>query len=205
MRESRILTAGERSAGEIDAAALLIAAQGGDRQATELLFVWMRKQALIAARRALGPHAIMSADDIAHDALLRAFQHLSGCRAQNNQAVFGWLRTITVRVVIESRRANAEKVAHAAIGIGEPGACLAWDVDEQLSEESPQPRHDVVAVRHAFAELPPETRAVVFLRAVCAAPFGEIAERLGISESGAKRRFQRAQARMRREVRRSCG
>lgn len=120
-----------------------------------------------------------TAEDIAHDVLVRAYQRRDTLRS--GEKFEAWLYQITRNAVIDHYRARRPA--------GELPAELAAPDDEG----SHAAREELAAcMRPLVAALPPRYRDAVTLSELHGLTQNETAERLGLSLSGAKSRVQRA-------------
>lgn len=187
----------------VDVIALLRGAQAGDSADSERLFGSIRPYVVQVASAFLGtcPSAVLMAEDVAQEALYRAYRSLRACRAASEGEVYCWLRTITRRIAIEMLRTHAPRVSRhgveltAAIGIAEEG--LGRDVDGILGTDSPERR-----VFDAYDLLEEDSAQVVYLHLVTACGWNDVGREMGISATAAKRRYQRAQHTIRATVER---
>lgn len=187
----------------VDVVALLRGAQAGDDADSERLFGLIRPYVVQVASAFLGtcPSAVMMAEDVAQEALYRAFRSLRTCRAASEGEVFCWLRTITRRIAIEMLRTHGPRVSRhgveltVAAAIAEDG--LERDVDGIPGIDSPERR-----VFDAYDMLPDDSAQVVYLHLITACRWDDVGREMGISATAAKRRYQRAQHAIRTAVKR---
>lgn len=160
---------------------MLARARRGDRDALAELYRSFAGPALGLALRLLGSRA--KAEDVVHDAFLRAFEHLDGYRGDAPIGV--WIKRLVLHAAIDRLRAERRRG-----GEPEPVDGLA------ASDPGPEPRLDVEGL---LARLSPRARAVVWLHEVEGWPHAEIARRFGQSESWSKSVLSRALTRLRAE------
>lgn len=122
------------------------------------------------------------ADDVLHEVFLKMEAHLSGLREPGRLA--GWLYRIADHAIADHYRAQRP-----------------WD---ELPEELPAPESPadgtaaLAACLHPMIEALPETyRQAVWWSEIDGLPQREVAERLGLSLSGAKSRVQRGREKLR--------
>lgn len=118
--------------------------------------------------------------DVAQESLLRACQRLSSLREP--ERFTAWLLGIVVNVAREHRRAPHLR-------------WLPLSVAELLSADEPAPgpsTDEQQLLRRAMNRLPSDYQAPLALHYLEDMSYGEIAQRLGISEAGARTRVHRA-------------
>ncbi|MEA2250031.1 MAG: hypothetical protein QOG70_273 [Solirubrobacteraceae bacterium] len=153
---------------------------------------WARARCLREARRVLGETT--AAEDVAQEALLRAWRHRHACAAPH--APLPWLLAITRHEALRWR----DRVERA--GSGQPVDDLAtlaaglvqasWSGDESSIEQ--------LAVRDAIAALSADQRLLVELRYGEDLTQQEIARRLGTPEGTVKIRLHRLRAQLREDL-----
>jgi len=172
-----------------DQAALVAAAQAGDRGAFEELVRATHADAYTLAFRLCGDEE--DARDVVQEAYLRAYR---GLRRFRGDAQFTtWLYRIVANCAATSL-ARRSRSRTSAMDEDAPIADEAPEADPVAMAEATSLR-DRVAV--ALQALPPRLRAVVVLRDVYDLPHDAIAKELGISEAAAKVRLHRARRRLR--------
>lgn len=97
-----------------------------------------------------------------------------------------WLYTVAQRRLIDHARRRRSQ-----------GIALPLEEDTSGASEPVYGSEVATALRKALAELPSTQREVVVLRLVEGRHFGEIAERLGVTEAACKMRFVRGLASVR--------
>ncbi len=190
---------------EIDYAALLRAAQGGDDQAMERLLMRAQEVAYRFSQLVCG-HAD-DAEDAMQEALLKTYRYAT--RIREPEAFRTWLyRTVKNACLIGRRRR-----------VDEPAHLLSLD-DVMPSMEGARRQVDAVdtgkrpdehainsalrrRLRSAFAALPAPYRLVVFLREMEGLSTRQVAKVTGISEANVKTRLHRARLFLRQELEKS--
>lgn len=178
--------------------ALVRRAQSGDLDAASALLERHQRLAYTAALRLLGEPA--EAEDVAQDALIRAFTHLSELRTDETFAP--WLRRIAVNLslnVLRRRgRLRFEPLAGADRG-GEDRPTERDFVDEQApAPEEEALREDLlVEVGALLARLPEEQRVSLLLRDAYDYDIAEVADLQGCGLSAAKMRVSRGRKALR--------
>lgn len=172
-----------------DLAALVAAAQGGDRSAFDEVVRLTHAEAYTLAYRLTGNEE--DAKDVVQEAYLRAYRGIK--RFRGDAAFTTWLYRIT---------ANC-----AATQVTRRSRYRHEDLDDETMmadtrpETDPEARADAAVLRQrlqgALDTLPPRLRQVVILRDVYDLPHEAIASELGISEAAAKVRLHRARRRLR--------
>jgi RNA polymerase sigma factor (sigma-70 family) len=128
----------------------------------------------------------IDAEDLVHDALVRAFEKRASFRAGDNMRV--WLMSILHNVFIDGtrlRRAEVQRLTRAT---------------ELVSQTCPPAQDHHVRlnqVRETFMELPDEQRAALHLVAIEGLRYAEAAETLGIPVGTLMSRIARARAALR--------
>ncbi|HEX8271540.1 MAG TPA: sigma-70 family RNA polymerase sigma factor [Longimicrobiaceae bacterium] len=140
------------------------------------------------------------AEDLTQETLLRLLPKLWLCRATVDAEVVSWALTIAHRVVIDEyrrhvrvdvRRLSPELEAVAYHDAGDhPHSC------ERYRPENVMER----LMRTTMTGLPTELQRLLELRVLRGATWTEVGDSLGTTAAGAKRRFQRAQVALRREL-----
>lgn len=88
---------------------LVLAAQGGDDAAMDRLFsrYLPRVRLIVAVRTGWSPGAIGEVDDLAQEALLKAFRGLDSFQVQTDGSFRGWMASIVQSVVVDAIRQRA--------------------------------------------------------------------------------------------------
>ena len=163
-----------RIVNDVREARLVRAAQRGSTEAVDALF---RREWPRAYRAAyLVVHDASAAEDIAQEAFLSAIRALD--RFDRRRPFGPWLHRIAVNRAIDHARSRA----------------LRREVDAAAAEpEAPPPDAPLSAeLIAAFAELTPESRAIVALRYILDLTPGEIAAALGLPRGTVNSRMRRA-------------
>lgn len=162
-----------------------MSAQERSRQ-TELLWRGYREQLLGFVRRRLDDDA--TAEDLLQEVFLR--MHRNPDHPANPRA---WLYKVTRSVIVDHYRARhpTEAMPH---GLAAPEPDRSEQAVRELAE----------CLRPMIARLPERYRESVYLSEVEGRTQREIAEREGISLSGAKSRVQRGRARLREMLTECC-
>lgn len=126
------------------------------------------------------------AEDLVHDALLRAMERASTYRDGDNLS--GWLRAILHNTFIDQRRRTAADARRAGDVAGTAANEAAPPQDAHLQLQD---------TMRAFEALPDEQRAALYLVAVEDLSYAEAAETLGIPLGTLMSRIGRARAALR--------
>ncbi|MFC9293065.1 RNA polymerase sigma factor [Streptomyces sp. NPDC057011] len=158
--------AAERQA---DHAALVRAAQRGDRMAVQELLDLLTPY----VGRLCGPIALQDGPDATQEALIVVFRSIGQLREPT--ALFGWVRVIAVREAVRIARASARTVADP--------------LDEVPARDDPQLAADV---RDVLSRLTPAHRAVLVLRDLEGLDEHAVSALLGVPEPTVRTRLFRA-------------
>jgi RNA polymerase sigma-70 factor (ECF subfamily) len=168
-------------------AALVVAAQGGEKWAFEALFRRHASLAFGLAYRLLPRDS--EVEDIVQDVFSIAFERLASLH--NPQAFAAWLGSIVVNTVSKRlrRRRLLERLGLRSL---EP-----IDLDQIVSPVAPvEIAAELNAVYSRLQQLPTEERVALVLRRVEGMEIAQIAEHMGISASTVKRRLTAAEVRL---------
>jgi RNA polymerase sigma-70 factor (ECF subfamily) len=187
---------------EPDYAALLRAAQGGNRQAMERLLMRAQEAAYRFSLLVCG-HAD-DADDAMQEALLKTYRYAA--QIKEPEAFRTWLyRTVKNACLIGRRKRVHEPDRLLSLDemiTGDDGSARTLDAldpgkrPDQLMENTRLRQ----SLQRALATLAPESRLVVFLREVEGLSTREVADVVGISEANVKTRLHRARLALRRHL-----
>lgn len=166
---------------------LILAAGRGDRTAFGVFVQAHHKPLLAFIARFLGLTDRATAEDLAQDVFVAAWQAAPRYRAQGKPVA--WLLKIASRACLNWRRGQRLRLA------------------EPLAESHPGTRQDFVTsaaeaaehadrVRRALADLPPQQRAAILLRHFHGLAYQEIAEVLEVSQSAVESLLFRARQRL---------
>jgi RNA polymerase sigma-70 factor (ECF subfamily) len=188
----------------MDDRGLVARARAGDLAAAGELLARHQRLAYTAALRLLGEAA--DAEDVAQEALVRAFTHLAELQAGEDFAA--WLRRIAVnlslnvlrrrgRIRFESLDAPAPGPGPPAPG-GLPGRAEPADESRRTPEEEALGAAQWTELEHLLRRLPDEQRVALVLRDVYGYDLAEVAALQRCGLSAAKMRVSRARAALRR-------
>jgi len=168
----------------------LLAAQEGDALALERFATAAREELSRAVEARLrGGWTRSWVEDVVQDAMVNVCAHYHDCRAATVADLLGWLRSIGRRQVANLFRAEARwRDATTTLGptplVGDekPGLLSPW----------------ASLLRQRLALLGTDPHKLLWLRFEVNASWAEVARELQTTPSGAKRRYQRLVARLRR-------
>lgn len=177
--------------------------EGDDRALDALL---RRVTGKIRSRLATRMHGVPDLDDaideISQEALWKLVAGMRGCRARSDAQVWGWLWTLVEHARVDYLRRERHR-RHVVPIDGIIGSRLGDGSDDDWGGDGDDPGERVLlqCLMRAYDELPPGSAALVWGRVVLSMSDAEAGRELGISASAVKRRWQRLQARLRRETR----
>jgi RNA polymerase sigma-70 factor (ECF subfamily) len=176
---------------------LLQQARQGDKEAFYKLVCPCERAVYIAAVSILNNSA--DAEEVAQEAVLKAFQNLAGFRGE---AKFGtWLIQITINEARLKLRKERPQLCESVDeqSSDEEGEYYPKDFADwrEVPSETIQRRELREALKHAIAFLPLKYREVFILRDVQQRSTQEVAHILGLTEGAVKTRLLRARLQMR--------
>lgn len=154
---------------------LVVRAQNGERQAFEELVLAYRKNLTALAFRMIGDRA--EAEDIAQDALVKAYIKLSAFNYEREGAFKSWLFTITSRVCIDYVRRRRFRHGPKEVLLGDK--LEEMSTGEDLGEGLLQ-KESRRFVREGLCRLPPNYRMALILRFQEELSYLDIAEIMNI-------------------------
>jgi RNA polymerase sigma factor (sigma-70 family) len=164
------------------------AAEGDGAAMSALLKVLETPLRQFLERRLSGPYAEGFVADALQETRLRIFLHVGSCEARTAEQFMGWCLAI-------ARNCAKDQLRQIATW-----RVVQLDRDPAGAEQERQidGRAAPTALKRAYESLAPDTQYLIWLRVVCGASWAEAAGALGISRDAAKRRYQRARARLQR-------
>lgn len=187
----------------IEDTALVIAAQGGDREAFSELARRHRAGCMKLAISVVRERE--DAEDEVQNALSKAWEHLG--RFQRDAKFSTWLSRIVLNQCLMRLR-QLKRARFLYLDEGHTGEDV-MTLDLAGNEESPESqmgRGQVAKVLYGEVErIPPLLRHAFMLRDVQQLPMPEVAARLGISVAAAKSRLLRARSELRQRLEKHCG
>lgn len=184
--------------------------QQGSRVALNALLEGVRPEVVVYLRDRVDSHPSSDAvaEELTQQTLLRVASSIGTCRAQSAAQFRSWVTTIARRLAMDRhRRREGELEQRAWEEVGELERRLVRNTFPRAPDERTINRSSDVLDRvlgrilmEAQKELSPGTRRVVKRRLLLEETWAQVGEAVGTSEGGAKRRWQRAIPRLRREV-----
>jgi RNA polymerase sigma factor (sigma-70 family) len=150
----------------------------------------------LVGRLRAAPDAEDLARDLCQETLIRAAAAIGRSTFASDGRLLSWGLTIARNVLrdhLRQARGRAEVRGEDHWGRAEAVGLLP-------GEEAPPPRRLETLAAEVLAEVPEATAELLRLRLMGGQTWNEVAQALGTSESAAKRRFQRAQAALRRKI-----
>jgi RNA polymerase sigma factor (sigma-70 family) len=175
-------------------AQLASAARAGCGQALERLLAEVHIHVIRCCRAWLSRIGEDAACETAQEALVRIARGLSTCRAEHDDAFLAWCRAVARHAALDRLRdhrrewevrAFAEELGDAESDGEDAGHSAAVAALLEVLEE-------------ALTAEPDRVHALLWHRVVRRDSWAEVAVALGLTAAGAKRRYQRAAARIRR-------
>lgn len=169
------------SSGHLDDAALVAAAQGGDRNALDQLLRRHYDRIHAVCRRIAGYSR--DGDDACQEALIKIVRNLP--RFDGRSSFGTWAYRIAANAALDELRKRSRR---PTIGAEDD---VGADVADHRSEHGVDQVGDRLVLDQALAELSEDLRTAVVLRDVGGLDYGEIAEALGIPLGTVKSRIAR--------------
>ena len=184
---------------EQDVVSLVERAKSGDTEAFSEIVSCYERFVYNTACRVLTASgmSVSDADDIAQDALLKAWRSLSSFRGDCSFST--WIFRVTVNTARDAIRSTARRpVVSLTRQDSEEDEPEIWDIPvtsgDELPEEAAERRETIEAVRRAVESLPDDQRQVIVLRDIHDLPYSEIAKILGAEIGTIKSRINRGRA-----------
>lgn len=146
------------------------------------------------------------AEELTQETLVRVARSIGDCRARTEGELYSWVRTTARRIAVDRYRRRERELQQRLWEDGRVDGRLLLEtvVDEDTDPESPEvlEADDVLGrlLWEALAELTDGTQQVLRRRLLYGETWRQVGEVVGTTAAGAKRRFQRAQDRLRKEV-----
>jgi len=140
------------------------------------------------------------AQDLAQDAMLRILRNLYRCQATVDAEVAAWALAIAHNVVLDDYRAHVRLELHR---LSPELEALTYRFADGPYRPCEQYRPETILdalVRSTIRGLPADLRKLLELKILHDATWADVGEALGTTAAGAKRRFQRAQGTIQREI-----
>lgn len=175
-----------------------------DDRALDRLLSALRPEIVAYLRRRLRsrPSTKSVAEELTQETLVRIAESIDRCRARSEPEFRAWVHTIARRLAIDWYRRRQEELDRR-LWTAAPETTLHGQVEEAPAADEVV---DVVGLvlgqllAEAYGSLSPETQEAVWRRLQLGETWAEVGRAIGSTAGGAKRRWQRAVARMRKEV-----
>jgi RNA polymerase sigma-70 factor (ECF subfamily) len=157
----------------------------GNRQAQHTLYHRYCDAMYNVCYRMLGSQA--EAEDVLQEAFMDVFRNMESFRGESSLGA--WIKRIAINHclnVFKRRKLKFEEM-HDRLG----------EVPEEVYKEDEHTSYEVKKVKDAILKLPDGYRQVITLYLIEGYDHGEIAEILGIQETGSKSQYSRARAKLR--------
>lgn len=185
---------------------LMQRAVAGDNVALEDLLARLYTPISRFLRRRFGsdPEVEGWIDDLTQETLLRVIRFLGDCSATSNGQLMAWVLVIARRVAINWLRAPDQKKWKRFIsmeGDEYTGKILSEQCDplvDPTNQRLDKVFRSTVAASHDV--LPEPTQQLIWLHVILGASWTEIGQAMHTTSYAAKRRWQRAQNRLRKEI-----
>ena len=182
-----------------DLTVLVERAKSGDTEAFSEIVSCCERFVYNTACRVLtaSGRSVSDADDIAQDALIKAWRSLSSFRGDCSFST--WLFRVTVNTARDTIRSSARRpVISLTRQENEDDDPEIWDIPvtsgDELPEEAAERRETIEAVRRAVESLPEDQRQVIVLRDIHDLPYSEIAKILDTEIGTIKSRISRGRS-----------
>lgn len=177
---------------------LMHRAVGGDEGALEEFLVRVYRIARAFVRRRLPRSADDTfVEDTAVETVGRVALAFTACRAGTEGGVVAWILEVARNTAIDLHRQELRRALAGALEDLDTTVCDSTPAPDILTQ-SEDALLDLLAETHAA--LPPDLQLLLWARLIDGATWAEAGEDVGTTPAGAKRRYQRAQARLRREL-----
>lgn len=174
----------------------LACARAGDPDALDRLARGAREELLRSlSPRLKGGWTEAWLEDVVQAALLDICRHVGACRARTEEELLAWVHSIGRREVANLCRAEA-RWREGCNAFVEQQEDEASDLGPADAPETLSAHQRVL--RRRLARVSPSGHEILWMRLAEHATWGEIARALGITQAGAKRRYQRLMTRLRR-------
>jgi RNA polymerase sigma factor (sigma-70 family) len=143
------------------------------------------------------------AEDVVQETLIRVAKAIRTCNAASDAQILAWVRTIARNAMTDMYRSPTTGMA---------AKLMAQDYHDEMKESandwqnlaavpsSPARAYLLALVMAVYDDATEATCELFWLRLIAGLEWGEIAVKFGTTTAGAKRRFQRAQSALQREV-----
>lgn len=176
----------------MDEQELISRSQRGDLDAFNLLVETHQSQVVNVAYRILGSQA--SAEDIAQETFISAFQHLATYRGGSFK---GWLLRITTNACYDQLRSTKRQRSTSLESLQEEDPSWQPASGQESPEDFAVRKELSRTISTAFGVLTPDQRATLVLSDIEGLSYEEIAEATGASLGTVKSRLSRARSALR--------
>jgi RNA polymerase sigma-70 factor (ECF subfamily) len=176
-------------------AELVERARAGDQAAFGVLVERYQHVVVRAARAVVGRQE--EAEDVAQDALVRAFQHIDGFRGE--ASVKTWLLAITWRQALSHRRSIAARLRRL-VTVTDDETPFDPPAGGRLQDQALADRDFQRTVARAVRTLPAKYREALMLSATGDHTFDEMSEALGVPAGTLKWRVSEARRRLKEKL-----
>jgi RNA polymerase sigma-70 factor (ECF subfamily) len=177
---------------------LVARCQGGDLEAFNQLVLKYQDRVFDTVYRMVGEYA--DAQDLAQACFVKAYLAVGEFRGQSS--FYTWLFRIAVNEALSERRRTARGQRHAPTFCQTPedlGAAAA-DARTHQPAEAAEQNEERLAVVEALRRLDPEQRAVIVMKDLEGADYGQLAEVFQCPRGTVKSRLHRARQALRKEL-----
>jgi len=180
----------DRDSRTVESLDLVRRAQNGELPALDRLFerYYPRVRKIVRLRLAgsLGPH--LDADDVLHEALVRAIRGFDHFEVRDNASLTDWLARIVENCIrelaragrtLKRDRAREQALEHVRASISSGSLCFEPAAEAPLPDEDAGAREESERLEAALAELPEHYREAIIARHYVGASWEQAAEMLG--------------------------
>ena len=189
---------------DADLLALLDAAREGDPDALEGLLTEIYPSVRLHAHRRVRHRrdAESLADDVAQETLLRVIRSIASCQANTPGALYRWALTITNRVCADLARCPREACIQSTPNLEVLAESVSFREWFSLSWASESTSNKAVSdlLSCVLRSLPDGMVTILELRVQTEMTWPQIARQVRTTATAAKRRYERAQRRFRRDL-----
>jgi DNA-directed RNA polymerase specialized sigma24 family protein len=175
---------------------LAAAAKDGCEHALERLLAHVHVHVVRSCRAWLAGTGDGAAEEVAQEALVRIAAGIHTCRAGTDDVLFAWCHAIARNAAMDRLRVHLREWEVRALG--DELAKVECDLD--AGEQSVAVSALLEVLHEALGTEPEAVHALLWHRVVRHDSWEEAPHALGLTAAGAKRRFQRTVARVRRKV-----
>ncbi|HEY0015510.1 MAG TPA: sigma-70 family RNA polymerase sigma factor [Longimicrobium sp.] len=175
---------------------LAAAAKDGCEHALERLLAHVHVHVVRSCRAWLAGVGDGAAEEVAQEALVRIATGIHTCRAGTDDVLFAWCRAVARNAAMDRLREHLREWEVRALG----DEFAEVEGDPDAAERSQAVSAVLAVLDEALGTEPEAVHALLWHRVVRQDSWEEAAHALGLTAAGAKRRFQRTVARVRRKV-----